>query len=50
MTVRGQLTIPRHVAELHGGTLRAESAGKGARFVLELPTLAERAQPVAAVR
>jgi signal transduction histidine kinase len=46
------LAIARHVAELHGGTLRAESAGrgKGARFVLELPTLADRAQPVATVR
>jgi signal transduction histidine kinase len=46
------LAIARHVAELHGGTLRAESAGKGkgARFVLELPTLAPRAEPVAAVR
>jgi len=45
------LAIARHVAELHGGTLRAESAGKGkgARFVLELPTLAERPEPVAAV-
>jgi signal transduction histidine kinase len=46
------LAIARHVAELHGGTLRAESAGKGkgARFVLELPTLAPRAEPAAAVR
>jgi signal transduction histidine kinase len=46
------LAIARHVAELHGGTLRAESAGrgKGARFVLELPTLAERAEPVAAIQ
>jgi signal transduction histidine kinase len=46
------LAIARHVAELHGGTLRAESAGKGkgSRFVLELPTLAEQTEPVAAGR
>ena len=33
------LAIARHLAELHGGTLEAHSAGlgKGARFVLRLP-------------
>ncbi|MEO8382778.1 MAG: GAF domain-containing sensor histidine kinase [Acidobacteriota bacterium] len=33
------LTIARHLVELHGGTLRAESdgAGKGARFIVCLP-------------
>jgi signal transduction histidine kinase/CheY-like chemotaxis protein len=38
------LAIVRHVAELHGGVVRAESDGKGlgARFVVELPLFAER--------
>ncbi len=38
------LVIARHVAELHGGTLRAEKteSGSGARFVLELPTMEEQ--------
>ncbi|MFT3770002.1 MAG: PAS domain S-box protein [Minicystis sp.] len=33
------LAIVRHLVELHGGTVRAESAGRGAgaRFVVELP-------------
>jgi CheY-like chemotaxis protein/anti-sigma regulatory factor (Ser/Thr protein kinase) len=33
------LSIVRHLAELHGGTVRAESEGegRGARFILELP-------------
>jgi PAS domain S-box-containing protein len=33
------LTLGRHLAELHGGTLHAESAGlsRGSRFVLRLP-------------
>jgi signal transduction histidine kinase len=44
------LAIARHLTELHGGTLRAESAGpgQGSRFVLELPALTE-ASPVVAV-
>jgi PAS domain S-box-containing protein len=35
------LAIVRHLVELHGGTVRAESAGrdKGATFVVELPKL-----------
>ena len=43
------LTMAKRLAELHGGTMRAESAGpgKGARFVLELPAI-ERPAPVAA--
>jgi len=42
------LSLGRTLAELHGGTLHAESEGigKGARFVLELPRIAEpRATP-----
>jgi signal transduction histidine kinase len=35
------LTIVRHIIELHGGTIRAESPGKGkgATFVINLPIL-----------
>jgi signal transduction histidine kinase len=38
------LSIVRHLVELHGGTVRAESPGlgKGATFVVELPLLTER--------
>jgi PAS domain S-box-containing protein len=34
------LSVARRLVELHGGTIRAESAGsgRGSRFVLELPT------------
>jgi CheY-like chemotaxis protein len=41
------LAIVRHLVELHGGTVRAESAGKdlGATFSVELPTLAEITAP-----
>ena len=40
------LAIVRHVVELHGGTVRAESAGdgKGATFTVTLPRLALGAQ------
>jgi signal transduction histidine kinase len=31
------LAIVRHLVELHGGTVRAESRGAGARFIVELP-------------
>lgn len=46
------LAIARHLAELHGGTLHAESGErhKGARFVFELPTLASNVRPIAAAR
>ena len=38
------LAIVRHLVELHGGTVRAESAGedRGATFTVELPRLAVR--------
>jgi signal transduction histidine kinase len=38
------LAIVRHLVELHGGTVRADSAGdgRGARFTVELPLLAVR--------
>ena len=38
------LTIARHLVELHGGSVRAESAGPGmgARFTVTLPLLAPR--------
>jgi signal transduction histidine kinase len=37
------LAIVRHVAQMHGGTVRAESAGlgKGAQFMVTLPVMAE---------
>ena len=33
------LTIARHIVELHGGTIKAESKGKGegATFIVQLP-------------
>jgi signal transduction histidine kinase len=36
------LTIARHIVELHGGTIKAESAGKGkgSVFIIELPRTA----------
>jgi signal transduction histidine kinase/ActR/RegA family two-component response regulator len=41
------LAIVRHLVELHGGTVSAESdgAGKGATFVATFPLLADRALP-----
>jgi PAS domain S-box-containing protein len=41
------LTIVRQLVELHGGTVRAESAGKGAgtTFTVELPIVAVRVAP-----
>jgi PAS domain S-box-containing protein len=44
------LAIVRHLVELHGGTVRAESAGKdqGATFIVTLPLLAGRV-PVSGV-
>ena len=48
------LAIVRHLVELHGGTIRAESAGagRGATFSLQLPVMAaaERAAKPAAAR
>ncbi|MDC3962792.1 PAS domain-containing hybrid sensor histidine kinase/response regulator [Polyangium jinanense] len=43
------LAIVRHLAELHGGRVRAESEGpgKGARFVVELPVAPVRDEPLA---
>jgi signal transduction histidine kinase/CheY-like chemotaxis protein len=43
------LAIVRHLVELHGGTVSAESegAGKGARFSATFPLLTDRAAPVA---
>jgi signal transduction histidine kinase len=42
------LTISRAIAQLHGGTLAAESEGRnrGSRFVLELPGVMERTREV----
>ncbi len=44
------LAIARQLAELHGGSLHAESGGrnKGARFIFELPTVSASVQPMAA--
>ena len=41
------LSIARHLAELHGGTIRAASAGlgEGSTFVLELPRAAALGEP-----
>jgi CheY-like chemotaxis protein len=41
------LTIVRQLVELHGGTVRAESAGRGAgtTFMVELPIVAVRLSP-----
>jgi signal transduction histidine kinase/ActR/RegA family two-component response regulator len=43
------LAIVRHLVELHGGTVSAESegVGKGATFSATFPLLTERAEPVA---
>src|SRR6185369_554112 len=42
------LAIVRHLVELHGGTISAESegAGKGATFSATFPLLTERAEPI----
>jgi PAS domain S-box-containing protein len=44
------LSIVKHLVELHGGAVRAESPGKGggARFVVELPLPAAGEEPVGA--
>jgi len=44
------LSIVRSLVELHGGTARAESEGqgRGARFIVELPTIAPPPQAEAA--
>ncbi|MGD0949426.1 MAG: ATP-binding protein, partial [Candidatus Binatia bacterium] len=44
------LSIARHLVELHGGTIRAESSGlgQGAMFTVELPLVAEKSGVVAA--
>jgi CheY-like chemotaxis protein len=43
------LAIARHLVELHGGLIRAESgpSGQGATFVVVLPVRAERQEPLA---
>ena len=43
------LAIVRHLVELHGGTVSAESegVGKGATFSATFPLLTERAEPIA---
>jgi len=43
------LAIVRHLVELHGGTVSAQSEGlnKGATFSATFPLLAERAEPIA---
>src|SRR5215213_4396210 len=43
------LAIVRHLVELHGGTVSAESegAGKGATFYVTFPLLTGRAEPIA---
>jgi CheY-like chemotaxis protein len=43
------LAIVRHLVELHGGTVAADSdgAGKGATFSASFPLLTDRAEPVA---
>ncbi|HET9479190.1 MAG TPA: ATP-binding protein [Pyrinomonadaceae bacterium] len=45
------LAIVRHLVELHGGTVSAESegVGKGATFSASFPLLNDRAEPVAAM-
>jgi len=45
------LAIVRHLVELHGGTVSAESAGinKGATFSVTFPLLAERNEPATVV-
>ena len=44
------LAIVRHIVELHGGTVRAQSAGEGqgATFIVALPTLTESGTVAAA--
>jgi PAS domain S-box-containing protein len=46
------LAIVRHLVELHGGTVHAESAGadQGATFTVRLPLMEERAEPSAPSR
>jgi signal transduction histidine kinase len=45
------LSVVRHLAELHGGSVRAESAGRdrGARFTVELPLARTVIRPAPAV-
>ena len=44
------LAVVRHLVELHGGSIRAESGGlgHGSRFILELPLAQERRDPARA--
>jgi CheY-like chemotaxis protein len=46
------LAIVRHLVELHGGTVSAQSdgTGKGARFTVTFPLLADRTAPAAHVQ
>ena len=46
------LTIARHIVELHGGTIKAESRGKGegATFIVQLPRRASPQEPTNSTR
>src|SRR5262249_31116318 len=46
------LALARHLVELHGGAIVADSAGagKGATFTVTLPVAAEREQPLRAIK
>ncbi len=43
------LALVKGLVEMHGGTVMAESAGKGSRFTVRLPTLFAHAEPATVV-